>query len=113
MKQLDLDISILSTNSLAKISDYKYMTEKALVRFQFLEIIMRMANEQYLRKGLVNTIGEAVKKLFDSDEVLAWVKEFGVSQEWRDERYWTQYMDMTISKIFFFKLYYQNKKCHC
>ena len=40
---------------------------------------MRMANEQYLRKGIVSTIGEAVKKLFDSDEVLSWVKEFGVS----------------------------------
>jgi hypothetical protein len=48
-----------------------------------------MANEQYLKKGLASTIGEAVKKLFDGDEVLAWVKEFGVSQEWRDERYWT------------------------
>ena len=58
MSSIDLDISIISTHSLLRESNnYVYVEEKCLVRHQFLEIIIRLAREQYVRKGICSGLG--------------------------------------------------------
>ena len=58
MSSIDLDISFISTHSLLRESNnYVYVEEKCLVRHQFLEIIIRLAREQYVRKGICSGLG--------------------------------------------------------
>jgi len=58
---------------------------------------LRLAYTNYLRKGVCSTLAKAVERLFRKDEVLHWVKQFGISQEWR-EALLNIPLDMTISR---------------
>ena len=64
MNHIDLDLTYLASHVLPKENEFVYVEEKALVRFQFLEIILRLANDQYLRRGICGTLGDAVELLF-------------------------------------------------
>lgn len=78
MTSIDLDLSYLSSHVLPRESNFLFVREKCLVRFQFVESIVRLAKEQYLRTNKCKTMADAVERLFQHDEVLAWVKQFGV-----------------------------------
>jgi hypothetical protein len=64
MSSIDLDLSYLSSHVLPRESNFLNVREKCLVRFQFVEIIIRLAKEQYIRTNKCKTMAEAVERLF-------------------------------------------------
>ncbi|CAD8076292.1 unnamed protein product [Paramecium sonneborni] len=109
MNSLDLQLAFLSSYVVMKQNNYIHIQEKCLVRFQFVEIIVRLAKEQYIRTGLANNMAEALEMLFEQDEVLQFMQRFGISQDWRDTRYWTELMDYTIRiKMPILNILYEN-----
>ncbi|KAM3145065.1 hypothetical protein pb186bvf_002740 [Paramecium bursaria] len=75
---------ILVTTQTIKQKDWKYMHELCLVRHQFIEIIFRVA--RYLNI----TFSQCMKQIFP------FILDIENAQAWRDRRYWTQVMDLTI-----------------
>jgi hypothetical protein len=63
----------------------------SLVRYQFLEIIVRLALDKYLRKKVVATPSEAVQKLFE--EMWPILSKYD-SNTWRWERYICEDVDL-------------------
>ncbi|CAD8150190.1 unnamed protein product [Paramecium pentaurelia] len=107
LNNIDLQLTYLSSYVVQKSAEFIHVLDKCLVRYQFLEIIIRLAKEQYLRTNQCNNITDALDMLFKQDKVLDLIQEFGVPQDWRDTRYWTQLMDSTIKmKIQFLQLMY-------
>ncbi len=56
---------------------YKYMADKSTVRFQFLEMIVRLAIDKYNKKGLA--IDECIRKLMENDRLIDWLRTFDIS----------------------------------
>lgn len=56
LKLSDIDLRFIGTNSASNM-DFKgniRCPERGLVRFQFMEIIVRLADDKYQRNGLAN-----------------------------------------------------------
>ncbi|KAM3145067.1 hypothetical protein pb186bvf_002742 [Paramecium bursaria] len=68
-----------------KDKDSKLIHEFSLVRYQFLEIIIRVQQELQL------TFPQCMEQVFP------FVDGIELSQDWRNQRYWTQIMDLTIN----------------
>ena len=64
--------------------------DRALVRYQFMEFILRVA-EECINKGLFQTYVEAAQKLFE-DNILPHIKIFNW-QEFRQNKYWNENCD--------------------
>lgn len=88
MKTTDVDLNFISTNG--KDVTFPNTYEKALVRYQFMEVIVRIAQDKYLRSGACKSIKEAVRRLFEDDMIKAKLLEFDKAQDWRDTRYWNE-----------------------
>lgn len=88
LKLSDIDILFYTTN--AAIVKAAYNPDRALVRYQFLEIIVRIAMEKYHKNKLCETPSEAVKMLFDHTH-----KVFRTHNltGWRYKRYWNRECD--------------------
>lgn len=76
--------------------EHQFFKERCLVRHQFLELIIRLAKESYLRNGAVKTLSQSVNKMLSPSGHLSFINDFGSAQQWRDERYWIQIVDLTI-----------------
>lgn len=57
LRMADVDISFISSNILSESVMYKnnMIPERSLVRFKFLEILIRLSYEKYYRNKLVDT----------------------------------------------------------
>lgn len=65
IRNTDIDLSFISTNG--KDLKYPQVYERALVRFQFMEIMVRIAIDKYYKSGLTKTINESIRKLLIED----------------------------------------------
>jgi hypothetical protein len=63
----------------------------SLVRFEFMEVLLRLAILRYYDTQKVQTRVEAVKKLFDAHMLK--MQNQPNSQLWREERYWNEECD--------------------
>ena len=63
----------------------------ALIRFQFLEILVRLAIKRYEETGLTNSKAEAVKMMYERNLIPFYSKND--PQKFRDERYWNEEVD--------------------
>lgn len=75
--------------------------DRMLVRYQFLEVWVRLADQKFISTGTVNTFPEAVDKLLN-DHVLPYINantSIFLSQKWREERYWNEQVD-TVYKSY-------------
>jgi len=72
--------------------------DRALVRYQFLEGLVRLAEHKYIGSGIVPTYGEALKLMMD-ECLSSFLKNFN-HHSWREERYWNEDVD-TILKSYF------------
>ena len=61
LKMGDIDRIFIATN--VELEDQEGNDDRSLCRFEFYEIITRMARRKYLEKQLVATISEAVEKI--------------------------------------------------
>ncbi|KAM3145071.1 hypothetical protein pb186bvf_002746 [Paramecium bursaria] len=85
-KQVQLSnwtLMLVSTQTV-KEKDGKQIHELSLIRYQFLEMLIRISLEQQSK--------------FDKcmHDLFGFITEIERAQEWRDKRYWTQIMDITI-----------------
>lgn len=68
--------------------------DRALVRYQFLEGIFRLAEQKYLSNGVVTSQKEAVETLF-KENVTPYISTYDV-QQWRIDRLWNEECDTVI-----------------
>ena len=64
----DIDLNFISTSNVKDIS-YPNVYEKALVRYQFMEVLVRIALDKYTRTGICKSMKLSVLKLFEDDVV--------------------------------------------
>ncbi|CAD8081151.1 unnamed protein product [Paramecium sonneborni] len=112
IKQVDWEICLIST---IVIKDLKsnFIQERALVRHQFLELLIRLAKETYVKQGNCSNISQGFEKMMQAQTgQFGFILDYGCAQQWRDERYWTQIMDMTIRfKLPFLKQLFTYTSC--
>ena len=89
-KSVDIDRNFISANLKVENS---FGPEKALSRYEFLEVLVRLANFKYLETKTVGSFAEATDKLITDS-----LKHFHYEpwQQWREEHLWT----MDVNDIF-------------
>ncbi|CAK71521.1 unnamed protein product (macronuclear) [Paramecium tetraurelia] len=91
LQDVEIDLASIKNNIDPK---YLYNPEKALIRFQFLEMFFRLANDKYVRTNIVKNHADAVYRLIR--EFKEHFKNFDTCQKWRDERYWNKECECLI-----------------
>jgi len=91
--QSDLGVNWNST-ILQKEKGQKYNPGGTLVRHEFLEILTRIANDRYVRKGLSEKIAEAVEKLFE-EHLINFMKKLD-QNIWRMGTYVCEEVDVVL-----------------
>jgi hypothetical protein len=99
IKLSDVDLAFISTNA-ATARVYQFRAEECnnperqLIRFQFLEILVRLAIERYAKKPPNMKYSEAVKTFFNYHMQPLFEKYS--SHPWRVENYWNGECDTVI-----------------
>ncbi|CAD8172456.1 unnamed protein product [Paramecium pentaurelia] len=104
LKQQDVEIDIVSLKNNID-PKYIYNPDKALVRYQFLEMFFRIANDKYIRNDIYKSYADALFRLLK--EFKEQYEYFDNIQEWRTQRLWTRECDhlLQIKMPFVKKLY--------
>ena len=66
VKISDIDLAVIACNGGRAGNNY-LSPNNALVRFQFIEVLCRLAADKYFKPGVVPTYSEAVVKLFEEN----------------------------------------------
>lgn len=74
--------------SIPKVKGQLYNPGNALTRYEFLEILVRIAHDRYIRTKQLKSISKAVTQLFDN-YLLPYMTHFD-SNLWRTQRFWTE-----------------------
>lgn len=96
IKLSDVDLSIIACNGGAKVKNI-LQPSNALTRPQMIEVIVRLANDKYIKNGACKTLSEAVK--------LAWENNFEPyfstfdAQEFRDDKLWREEIDVLLTRF--------------
>ena len=77
--------------------------DKGLIRYEFLELILRMAIRKYLAPKIATTKAEALEMLMKTE--LKNVIDSKIQRIWKESSYWTEEND-TLYKIYFKVLHY-------
>ncbi|CAD8208269.1 unnamed protein product [Paramecium pentaurelia] len=91
----DIDLNFISTSNVKDIL-YPNVYEKALIRYQFMEVLVRIALDKYTRTGICKSMKLSVLKLFEDDLVRIRLQEIDRAQDWRDLRLWNEQCDLLI-----------------
>ncbi|KAL4483288.1 hypothetical protein ABPG72_007930 [Tetrahymena utriculariae] len=91
LKLADLEIKFISSKTQQKKAR-SLIPERGMVRHEFFEGIIRIAEEKYMINGDCTTYSEAVTHLLN-DGFLKVIAEVENPNLWRDERYWNQECD--------------------
>jgi hypothetical protein len=70
--------------------------DRQLIRFQFLEIFVRLAIEKYFKSNVAKTFDQAVTKFFD-DHIVPYFKNISFN-DFRTKKLWTESTDNLIKK---------------
>jgi hypothetical protein len=87
----DIDINFIATKAGTKTPISPLNPKKLIVRHNFLEIFLRIAEDKYLKPKIVTCIFDAVKMLFD-DVLIPEMKKYDPN-EWRKKAYWCEEVD--------------------
>lgn len=85
-----IDLTFITTNSMSS-SDWKgnvLVPERGLVRFQFMESLVRLAEEKFKKNGVFDNFSDSVETLL-RDHLLPLVPQYNAGQ-WRLEKYFTE-----------------------
>lgn len=96
MKLTDVDLEFISTNASNNKLRGRNNPDRQLIRFQFLEIFVRLALDKYYKPKLVETYEEAVIKTF-KEHILPYFKSFN-SDEFRWNRLYNEPCDLTLKR---------------
>lgn len=92
LRLTDVDLKFIATNS-SEIRGPRN-PERALVRFQFMEILVRLAEDKYMKNNPNIEHKDALKTLIN-DHVFNVIKNHN-SQIWREERFWNEQCDICL-----------------
>ncbi|CAD8162810.1 unnamed protein product [Paramecium octaurelia] len=106
LKAQDVEIDIVSLKNNVD-PKYIYNPEKAIIRYQFLEMFFRIANDKYVRTDIYKSYADALFRLLK--EFKEQYERFDLIQEWRSCRLWTKECDhlLQIKMPFIKRLYDQ------
>lgn len=91
LKLSDVDIKFIATLSSTDFKGNPRNPERAIIRYQLMEVLVRIAEEKYIKNNVEEAYEGAVKALI-SDHCLPYFKQFD-SQKWRNDRYWKEECD--------------------
>lgn len=94
MKLSDFDRVFIATYTRTDKERNPRNPDRALVRYQFLEGLVRLSDQKYISNGLATTIPEALKMLLE-ENVKPYITKFD-HQKWRVERYWNEDVDCVV-----------------
>ena len=75
LKLSDIDLEFISTNAGTKNNALNLNPDRALVRYQLTEILVRISLFKYFKSKVTTNMTDAVKKLFN-DSIIPFVKRF-------------------------------------
>ncbi|CAD8184428.1 unnamed protein product [Paramecium pentaurelia] len=93
IKQQDMELKYLATISGTEKGNFR-KPERGMVRFQFLEMWIRIAEDKYIRNGIAKSFEEALKWLWE-DHLKEEFNKYN-SQTFRDSRYWNEQCDLCM-----------------
>lgn len=93
LRNAECDLKFVGTNANPDMKGPRN-PERGLVRFQFQESLVRMAEEKYVKAGTVSLFHEAVSRLY-SEHCLPEFEKYN-QQAFRDDIYWTEHCEMVI-----------------
>jgi len=108
----DADLKWVATLTDPTMAKNPRNPEKSLIRYQFLEIWVRLAEQKFITSGNITSYAEAVEKMLN-EHVLPFIAlndPIYNAQKWRETRYWNEECD-TVYKSYlpvvqsFFKKY--------
>ncbi|CAD8081706.1 unnamed protein product [Paramecium primaurelia] len=91
----DLDISFRQTTS-KYINQTRTSTSHALLRHQFIEILVRMSMDKYCKQPILMTPLEALQRVYEVDGLQKKIESVQESQTWRDVYYWSMECNRVI-----------------
>jgi len=94
MKLSDFDRIFIATYTKTDKEKNPRNPERALVRYQFMEGLVRMADQKYIGNGLAATYKDALDMLVN-ESVKPFISKFD-HQKWRIERYWNEDVDCVV-----------------
>lgn len=97
LKLSDFDRIFIATYTKSDKEKNHRNPDRALVRYQFLEGLLRIAEQKYLNSGLAQNYGEAMTMLME-ESVKPYVSKFNHHQ-WRPDSYWNEKVD-TVYKSY-------------
>ncbi|KAL4468591.1 hypothetical protein ABPG74_005094 [Tetrahymena malaccensis] len=97
-KIADIDYNFIAAlSNTVKQQNYRN-PDKAVIRFQFLELIVRIACDKYMRNGNCKKVQKTINKFFSKKTVSQTFEEIEDPQQWRDQRYWKEACEIVINK---------------
>ena len=94
LKLSDIDLEFISTNAGTKNNALNLNPDRALVRYQLTEILVRISLFKYFKSKVTTNMTDAVKQLFN-DSIIPFVKRFDC-HEWRLKRLWNEECDLVF-----------------
>ena len=98
MRLKDADLKFIATITDPTQSKNLRNPEKSLVRYQFLEVWVRMAEQKYITSGNITSYAEAVEKILE-EHLLPFITSNDTlynAQKWREDRYWNEECDTVL-----------------
>jgi len=92
IKLSEIDILFITTNAVSVKQPFN--PDRALVRYQFMEILVRIAVDKYVKQKVCATPSEALKLLLDGD-VLKVLSVYN-TQDWRETKLWNHKCDLVF-----------------
>jgi hypothetical protein len=103
LKLSDIDLEFISTK--AGGGKHMFLPERQIVRFQFLEILVKIGVVKYFRSKIIKNLSQAITKCFDT-HLFKFMRSLD-SRTWRINVLWSEEWDMafkryhsTVSKIY-------------
>lgn len=90
LKLSDVDIKFIATLSSGEKNNQRN-PERSLVRYQLMEVIVRIAEERYIKSGVAQNFSEAIEIAL-RDNFMPIFNKYN-AQIWRDEKYWCESCD--------------------
>ena len=96
IKISDIDLSLIACNGGKRVTNY-LSPDKALVRGQMLEALLRLSIDKYLKTKVTKTIAEAVEMSFET-HFNPFFKKFEC-HTFRKEKLWKEEVDIVFSRF--------------
>ena len=94
-----MDFHFIATNAGSKDKKVKTNPERAIVRHEFMEALVRVAEDRYLRnpEEQCDNILEAMNRMFENLRIM-YEREISDEKEWKEQNYWTQEVDTCLQQ---------------